>query len=103
MWRSITDRIIKTTRNTFGESVTYKPKAGGSYQIKAIFDNEYQAIDPDTQAVVSSSIPVLGVRLRDLQAAPKRGDRVVINGVSYEIVDNKDDSWGHSQLVLQKI
>lgn len=103
MWRNLTDRIIKTTRDTFGETVTYKPKAGGSYQIKAIFDNEYQLVDPDTQATISTSQPVLGVRLRDLQAPPKRGDIVVVNGASYQIVENKDDSWGHSQLVLHKL
>ena len=44
-FRDRVDRVLQKCTKTFGEYVAYYPKSGGSHKIKAIFDNEYEAVD----------------------------------------------------------
>lgn len=87
-----------------GEDVEYRPKSGGVIKIKAVFDSEFLEVDPDTEALVSSFSPRIGVRLSDLQGKPAKGDSVIIidSGKRFRVTDSQEDGQGGATLLLHK-
>lgn len=86
----------------FGEDVRYRSKAGGTIKLRAIFDNEYQVVDPNTDTVVSSNVPRLGIKLADLPFKPIQGDQVTIGSTLYKVIDSQEDGQGGASLLLHK-
>lgn len=101
-WRSHTDRIISAVTKTFGDEMTFSPKGGTPVQINGVFDFEHEAVDPETQAIISVQQPVVTVRIADLPREPKRGDRFVIKSVSYDVRDVRPDGHGAALVLLNK-
>ncbi len=99
----IFDAMLRTTLNAFGVSATYT-RDGLTVSIrKAVFDKNYIAVDPDTGATITSENPMLGVRLEELPDGKARsGDTVVVEGVTYRVVDQQKDSEGHAKLILKR-
>ena len=95
--------ILDNATCVFGENVQFLPIAGGSFTVRAIFDNQYEQVDPDTEVVVATNQPVLGVRLSDLPALPQKGDRFVVRGKYYKIVDAQEDGQGGASLLMHKV
>jgi len=93
--------------NTFGvgETGTFKyiPKVGVGFDVRGIFDNEYKAVDPDTQAIVSSLVPNLGVKLSDLPQSPQNGDMVFVQDQKFRIIEVQKDVHGGARLFLHKV
>jgi len=90
----------------FGIDVTYMPVKGGSHAIKAIFDNQWEQVDPDTETVIASNLPRINVKLQDLKKlgiVPCKKDRVDIKGVLYQVIDSQEDGQGASELILHKV
>lgn len=95
--------LLSVATSVFGESVEYWPLEGGRYVITAIFDREYEAIDPDTQVVVSSSAPRIGINLNELNIKPDKGDKVLIQGEIFTVYDSQEDGQGGATLFLHKL
>jgi hypothetical protein len=87
---------------TFGEDVAFTPAGGAPVTIRAVFDEDHVAVDPDTGAAVTTAGPTLGLRLSDLAAAPGRGDTVVVRSRTFKIVDWHPDSEGGGIAVLHE-
>ncbi len=102
-FRNRVNRILKAATSTFGEAVVFYPKSGGVYKCQGIFDNEYQAIDPDTEQVISSNQPALGINLNDLPIELNIEDLVKIRGYEFRIVDKREDGQGGATLLLHKV
>lgn len=102
-WKKVADRVIKTGIGAFGRSVTYYPQHHECVEIRAIFDQAYIAVNPDTGVPVDSQVPVLHVRLADLPFTPGQGDRVGICGAMYRVISNQPDGQGAAMLVLHKL
>ena len=66
-FRKLVDKALKVQMRTFGEDMTFYPKSGGVLKIRAIFDNAYQAVDPDTQEIISANQSMIHVNLNDIQ------------------------------------
>lgn len=81
------DRI----KNAMRTEATYLPKAGGIFAIKGIFDDRAEQVDADGERVISSNIFTFGIKLDDLPAAPKKGDKVRISGVTYKVINALED------------
>lgn len=79
------------------------PKAGGVLKIRGVFDNEYQAIDPDTEKTISANQPALGINLNDIPREVLAGDEVKIRGVSFRVIDKQEDGQGGAVLLLHKV
>ena len=97
--------LLNVAMKTFGEEITYtsNPQRGDDGEPKkilAIFDNEYQQVDPETGVVVSSTAPRIGIRLIDLPKAPKQGDRALIQEKEYKVVEVQEDGQGGAALLL---
>jgi len=78
----------------------YKPKLGGSFKIRGVFDDRVQEVDADTEQVVSSNAYTLGVKLADLPNKPKKGDRVEIKKVKYQVIEIQEDGVPDVSAVL---
>lgn len=87
---------------TFGEDVAYTPAGGAPITLRAVFDEDHVAVDPDTGAAVTTASPTLGLRLADLAAVPARGDTVVVRSRTFKIVDWQPDSEGGGIAVLHE-
>ncbi len=94
--------VLSTCLATFGEAVVYTPAVGAAINLRAVFDEDYIAVDPNTGAAVSSATPTLGIRLADLPAAPKKGDVATLRGRTFKVVDWQPDSEGSGLAVLHE-
>lgn len=99
-FKTLVDRLLGIAVPTFGECVEYRPKSGGAYSVIAVFDNEAELVDPDTETLVSANNPRIGVRLRDLETTPRQGDKVVAGGKLYRVIDVQEDGQGGASLFL---
>ncbi len=100
---NLVNRILGHTTRILGEKIKYTFKKGGDVQIDAIFDQEWEQVDPDTEQVVSTNQPVLGVRLSDLKDEPKIGDEILIlrDNKKYVVQDTREDGQGGVSLFLR--
>ncbi len=102
-WQNLTSQVIDQCLGTFGEEVIYSGENLTPIRITAIFDNEFQQVDPDTGAVVISTQPMIGIKDNQLPQPPSKGDRVIIRDVEYKIIDHRQDGQGSSKLLLNKV
>lgn len=102
-WRSLTAQTMDECRNAFGEPVVYTPKGLASVSIQGIVDMEFEQVDPNTGAIVSSNQPMLGVRDSDLPVAPQKGDLVLMRGLNYQVIERQQDGQAGTRLLLNRV
>lgn len=103
----LVDKLLGSATKLLGDdscekTVIYESKRGGRTKIFAVFDNQFEAVDPDTERVVTSLNPVIGVRLRDLPQKPIEHDIVIARNVRYRVIDIQEDGVGGASLILHK-
>lgn len=105
-WPQLADDLMGQCQSTFGESITYQPKAGDAFSITAIFEAAHAVVEPGTDVPVETLKPVLFVRLSDFRDAgradPKKGDTPTIRGTSYKVVEVQDDGHAEATLILMR-
>lgn len=102
-WATSSDLMLVTSIRIFGVGVTYT-RSSVDYAITAIFDKNYEMVDPDTHAMVSSNRPVICCRIADLPGGTwSPGDTVTYDGVTYKTVDKQADSEGAIAILLHKM
>lgn len=97
-FKALEESVLGNALSAFGESVTYSHAAGGTSTIKAIFDNQFVAVQE-----TATYSPTLKVRLSDLLLQPSKGDSVSISSVNYRVLESRPDGFGGSTLILQKV
>lgn len=102
-FREHVDRILSTATDRFGEEVIFFPKLGGRSKVRAIFENEHQTVDPDTEQVLSTNQPALGVNLNDFKKEIKQGDEFEVRGMRFRVYDKREDGQGGATLLLHKV
>lgn len=103
-WSATLGRLRRTVRDTFPCAVVFKPAAGGSYPITAIYDEDYMAVTPAGDALpVTTTGPVLTVNLDDLPVVPHVRDRVDVGATTFEVSDVKPDGSGMTVLQLVEV
>jgi hypothetical protein len=102
-WQDRTKQVMQACLATFGETVTYTPDGLPAIEISAIFDQEFQQVDPSTGSLVVSTQPMIGVKEDDLPQKPSKGDRVSIRGIEYRVVDYQPDGQAACRLLLNKL
>jgi hypothetical protein len=101
-FRVLANRILSASTRVFGERVEFYPKQGGTHIVRAVFDLKYEAVDLNTEQVVSVNEPILGVNLNDIKWDLSTADRVKIRGVMFRIQDKREDGLGGARLYLHK-
>ena len=87
--------------DVLGRPVEYRPAGGAAFVARGIFTAAHEVVRlMDGDAPVSSTAPVLGVRLADFAAPPEAGDVVVVGGREYRVEDVQPDGEGGARLVL---
>lgn len=99
-FKGLVDDALGILTDCLGEKVEYRSCKGGIETIDAVFDRDYVAVDPDTERVISSNSPMIGVRLRDLPSKPVKGDIVVIGSEEFQVIDSREDGQGGAALFL---
>jgi len=95
-----------TAVRTFREGVTYQATALDTpISIDGVWSDAHIEIDPNTEAPVSSTNPILDVILTDLPGhVPVDGARIVRDldpAVVYKVIDRQSDGEGMTRLELQ--
>jgi len=102
----LTDKLLGIATRVFNDdddkSVIYESQRGGRTKIFAVFDNQFEAVDPDTERTITSLNPVIGIRLRDLPQKPLEHDIVISRNIKYKVVDIQEDGLGGASLFLHK-
>ncbi|MBO3274133.1 head-tail joining protein [Pseudomonas schmalbachii] len=107
-WQQMADRMLGVALRTFDEVETHEVAyfvggVGEGVRLPwAVFDKAHLVIDPETQAVVSSTNPALGVRLQDMPGMPTRRDTVRVRDVLYRIDDVQQDGVSGAVLILRR-
>jgi hypothetical protein len=100
-WKDLTERLNSRCRDTFGDNqVIFKGADLAPITITAIFDKNYQQVDPDTGAPVSTNALMLGVVITDLPRHPKKDDVFNVEGVDHKVIDTQEDSEGMVKVLL---
>jgi len=102
-FKGLVDDLLGVAIPCFGQKVIYRSKAGGEKEIEAVFDRDFQAVDPNTESLVATNQPMIGVRTRDLPAKPCKGDRVTIEDEVFKVIDSQEDGQGGSSILLHRI
>ncbi|WP_349616931.1 head-tail joining protein [Azotobacter salinestris] len=105
-WSGMANRMLGVAVRTFSEPSVYWLTDGvepGVELPQAVFDSAHVEIDPETQAPVSSTNPVLGVRLSDLPNERTPRDRVRVRDQLYRISDVQPDGVAGALIVLKKV
>lgn len=89
-------------KEEFAEEVTITPYGGAPYTIRAIFDNDYQTVDVETQQPVTSQQPAIRIHDTDLQSALNPADQFTIRGKNYTITDRQPDGVGTILILLNE-
>ena len=96
--------MLRTALNVFGEPVTYTRGATTVALSKAVFDQNFQTVDPNTGTAIISDNPMIGVRLAELPGGEwQDGDTVTVRGVDYRAIEPQQDSEGHAKIVLHRL
>ena len=85
----------------FGVAAMLEAPDGSSVAVEGIFQAAYVAADPDTEADLSSTGPRFVGRALDLSAA-EEGYVLIVDGVRWDVWDNRPDGTGLSELRLHK-
>ncbi len=90
---------------SFGEEFIYKPKEGGQFRLVGIFNEIHEQVDPDTERIVATNTPSVGIKLKDLPVEPKKGDIVLrlSKNTKFRVIDSQEDGEGMSQMFLHRI
>lgn len=101
--------MTRTTLRTFSDnpgdipSVIYVRGGVQTPLRDAVFDENYQSIDPDTGAAIISDSPMIGVMRSDLPGGQwQEGDTVIVGGVTYRAIESQKDSEGHAKIILHR-
>jgi len=105
MWAAALDRMITVVRDTFPAAVVYQREGGGTASFLAVFDTAHATLemDADSGAQVSTTRPMLTMRLADIAFEPHVRDTLTVEGEDYEVVDVQPDGSGMARLVLRGV
>ncbi|MGE4292388.1 MAG: hypothetical protein AB7E32_09275 [Desulfovibrio sp.] len=85
------------------EDVEYRPDGAETFFVSGLFDREYLAIDTGGESYVTSTQPVLRLRMADLPLEPDVGDRVVLDSGEYEVIEPQREDPGVWMLRLREV
>jgi hypothetical protein len=112
-WASAVSDLQEICLDTFGIPITYvpsvsqRPELGGrAIQVMGIFDDNREMVDimsggsGGMDAVIPR--PIVELRLSDLSINAKEEDEVMVNNITYRILDVQPDGHGAVVLVLNR-
>lgn len=105
-FKSKVDKLLDVALKVLGEesSVRYESVRGGAVEISAVFDKDWEGVDPDSETIISSNQPALGVKLADLPGGEAEQDDVFYIGKEkYLVWDVRPDGQGGATLLAHEL
>lgn len=100
-FESLAKTAFEKIRCALGIEAIYIPKNSGlPIEIRGVFDDRAQQVDPDTQITISSNVFTFGIKLDDLPSKPQKGDKVIIKTITYLVIDSLEDGVPDASTVL---
>lgn len=104
---SIFSNLAAQTQNaakvTFGEDVVYSPNEGEDVAAVGVFSKVYELVDPDTENLVSSDQPTLGIKDSDFPKVVEKNEVFTIREKVYRVRDSQADGEGWTRLFLYEV
>ena len=104
-WEAARSRAQRRAITYFGEDVVYTPVADPllAKTVRAVFDNGYEAVEPETGVVITSNQPRFSVILPDLPAKPAQNDVITrADGTIYKVSDPQPDGQGLADIYCHR-
>lgn len=95
------DPINAAVVAAFGEVFLWYPAAGGTYELRGIYDSRHYPVEAGDGPAVSAMETTLAAVASDMPDA-KRGDEILVRGIGYRIADKRTDGQDMVVLVLEK-
>jgi hypothetical protein len=100
-WNTLRNATFAQCERVFGDEVEFlpvvsQPETTGAVALRGIFDDSAKIVETEGQASVSTFAPRIDIAYTALTIAPEEGDRVVVDGVTYTMIDVKAgdaNSW----------
>lgn len=102
-FKDLVDCVLETAIPICGELVCYRPSKGGAFTIPAVFDEDFQSVDPDTEEIVSTNRPAIGIKLRNLPFIPSDKDQVEIGERVFKVTDVREDGQGGATIFMNEV
>lgn len=103
-WDDLTEGVMGICRDTFATPILYTPVGGDAFETQGIFDAEYKDVVMLDGALVQSATPRLGMALADMNGRrAKKGDRVVVKGTQYRVIEFQPDGQAGCSLILERV
>jgi hypothetical protein len=79
-WRGTTDRILRISRNLFGETVTFQRPPSAPIEVRAIYNESYLLENPNrSPSDVDTRVAIVDFRAIDLPYEPLQEDLVTVD------------------------
>ncbi len=103
-WEDMTEGVMGVCRDTFAVPILYTPTGEPGFETRGIFDAEFKDVVLLDGALVQSATPRLGMALSDLNGRrAKKGDRVVVKGTQYRVIEFQPDGQSGCSLILERV
>ena len=103
-FKGLVDNALGCIIGTVGERVrvTACDKRFPPFDLNGVYDDNFKFIDPETENLVSSNEPMVGIRMSDLPKPLHAGDLIYIYSeqISYKVVNVTEDGQGGAVLKL---
>lgn len=99
------DRAARVATRLLGTKlpVVFTPAGGEPFEIRAVFDRSFIDVEPETSRPITSTQPVVGVRLGDFTDPPAQGDRISVGDQSFEVAKVELDGLAAADLFLHEV
>jgi len=88
----------------FNVPAIFTPQPSGTpEQLNVIFNAEFESVDPEGQAEISTDKPNIYIHDTAFLSAPKQDDHFLIKGILYEILEVQPDGTGVIVIFLNEI
>jgi hypothetical protein len=98
MVETAADRLVLLS--DFGADCTYTPTGGVAKTIKTILQNEYYSVDAGSVAVEVNQ-PIAVIRTSDASGIAHQ-DTMVIDSITYKVVNIRPDGAGMTEVQLEQ-
>lgn len=100
-FNSLLNSVLNSCQSTFGETVEVEYASGLIELTSGIFENQHLEIDQGG-VIVSTSEPVLDLKVNELTEIPQIDDKVWVRNTSYYVNDVQEDGRGTVRLTLNR-
>lgn len=103
-WDDLTEGVMSACVDTFATPVLFTPMGLPSFETRGIFDDEARDVTLLDGSIVQSVTPRLGMLRSALNGRKaKNGDRVVVQGTEYRVIEWRPDGQAGCSLILEKV